>query len=129
MATTTVLATLLLDENIPRSVMTRLREVGVPFIDVASIAPGSSDETLLDWAHRERLIIVTGDLDFPRLIFGDHQPPPLALIVERRQPVEASRLTDDILRVLRLGNRLHGHVIVLDHDDERVRAFPLKRLH
>jgi predicted nuclease of predicted toxin-antitoxin system len=96
----------------------------VAVVSAITAGMGQSDDSLLDWASRERWVLVTGDLDFPRLIFAERRPPPLLLVVERRQPCDAERLVGDVLRVLRLGQRLHGHVIVFDGDDERVRAFP-----
>lgn len=116
--------TLLVDENLPRALIAELARGGVAIVDAANTVTGASDDFLLAWASRERWGLITGDLDFPRLIFGERQNPPLLLIVERRQPCDSARLAADVLRVLRLGDVLHGHVIVFDGDDERVRAFP-----
>lgn len=79
---------------------------------------------MLSWAARERWILISGDLDFPRMIFSERRAQPLVLIVERRQPCVPAQLVSDVLRVLRLGEKLHGHVIVFDGGDERVRRFP-----
>lgn len=116
--------TVLVDENIPHALMRALARKGVRAVSAITAGMGQSDDSLLDWASREHWVLVTGDLDFPRLIFAERRPPPLLLVVERRQPCDAERLAGDVLRVLRLGQRLHGHVIVFDGDDERVRAFP-----
>lgn len=104
--------------------VTALGREGVAVVSAITAGMGQNDDWLLDWASREHWVLVTGDLDFPRLIFSERRPPPLLLVVERRQPCDAERLVNDVLRVLRLGQRLHGHVIVFDGDDERVRAFP-----
>ncbi|MGH8162453.1 MAG: DUF5615 family PIN-like protein [Gammaproteobacteria bacterium] len=116
--------TVLIDENIPHALAAALAREGVPVVSAVDACMGQSDDCLLDWASREHWVLVTGDLDFPRLIFAERRAPPLLLVVERRQPCDAERLASDVLRVLRLGQRLHGHVIVFDGDDERVRAFP-----
>jgi len=118
--------TILIDENLPRALLAELSAMDVSTIAAAETVTGASDDFLLAWASRERWVLVTGDLDFPRLIFAERQPPPLLLIVERRQPCNAEQLARDLLRVLRLGERLFGHVIVFDGDDERVRAFPAR---
>lgn len=115
---------IVVDENIPRQLVAALRDAGLKVIDAVRIAPGGTDAALLALAHREQAILLTGDLDFPRLIFADGHPPPVTLIVERRQPCDADRLRGDVLRVVKLGSRMHGHVVVLDADDERVRSFP-----
>lgn len=116
--------TVLVDENIPYALAAALAREGVAVVSAITAGMGQSDDSLLDWASREHWVLVTGDLDFPRLIFAERRRPPLLLVVERRQPCDAERLAGDVLRVLRLGQRLHGHVIVFDGDDERVRAFP-----
>lgn len=116
--------TVLVDENIPRALLAELARMGVTVVDAARTVTGASDEYLLAWASRERWVLVTGDLDYPRLVFAEHRDAPLILIVERRQPCETARLSRDVLRVLRLGDRLHGHVVVFDGEDERVRPFP-----
>ncbi len=115
--------TVLIDENIPRQLAAALSAAGIAVVDASVSAAGKNDEFLLAWASREQWVLVTGDLDFPRLIFAENHAPPLVLIVERRQPCDVPRLAGDVLRVLRLGPRLHGHVVVFDGDDERVRAF------
>jgi predicted nuclease of predicted toxin-antitoxin system len=115
---------ILVDENIPRQFAAALRDSGITVIDAASVALGDTDASLLALAHREQAILVTGDLDFPRLIFAEHHAPPLILVVERRQPCDFARLSSDMMRIIKLGARLHGHVVVFDGDDERVRAFP-----
>ena len=116
--------TVLLDENLPRALGAELTRAGVTAVDAVDTAMGANDEFLLSWASRERWVLVTGDLDFPRLIFAELREPPLILIVERRQPCDPGRLARDVLRVLRLGERLHGQVVVFDGEDERVRPFP-----
>lgn len=113
-----------MDESIPRQLVGALRDAGLDVIDATAFALGGTDQALLALAHREQALLVTGDLDFPRLIFADGHPPPSVLIVERRQPCEVARLFRDVMRVVRLGERLHGHVVVLEVDDERVRPFP-----
>ena len=116
--------TVLVDENLPCQFAAQLRDAGVNVVDASASVLGASDEFLLAWAAREQWILISGDLDFPRMIFSERRAPPLALIVERRQPRAPGRLVDDVLRVLRLGEKLHGHVIVFDGGDERVRRFP-----
>ncbi|MEO6967346.1 MAG: DUF5615 family PIN-like protein [Rhodanobacteraceae bacterium] len=116
--------TVLVDENIPHQLVAALRNLGIVVIDAATAVRGGNDESLLAWAHRERAILITGDLDFPRLIFAEGHAPPLTLIVERRQPCDFVQLTHDVMRVIKLGAHLHWHVVVFDVDDERVRAFP-----
>ena len=116
--------TVLLDENIPHPLIAALSHAGVTVVHVATAATGKSDEFLLAWASRERWVLVTSDLDFPRLIYAENRDPPLLLIVERRQPCDVAQLAKDVVRVLKLGELLRGHVIVFDRNDERVRAFP-----
>ena len=121
---TSAAARVVVDENIPRQLVGTLRDAGLDVIDDTAFALGGTDEALLALAHRERALLVTGDFDFLSLIFADCHPPLLALIVERRQPCEVARLFRDVMRVVKLGERLYGHVVVLEVDDERVRPFP-----
>ena len=60
---------LLLDENIGRVVAERLRAQDYDVKSVAEEAPGTEDAKVLDWALRERRIVVTLDKDFGHLVF------------------------------------------------------------
>ncbi len=58
---------LLVDENIPRTVVLKLRETGYDIVSVWELRPGMSDEEVVELATKELRIIVTFDKDFGRL--------------------------------------------------------------
>jgi predicted nuclease of predicted toxin-antitoxin system len=59
------------DENMPRAIVTRLRDQGHDVMYASEIKPGVPDIDWLDRAESECRTIVTSDKDFGDLIFRD----------------------------------------------------------
>ena len=63
---------LLVDENILLSVMKWLQEEGHDVVRVSQVGlKGEKDEVLIDFARKERRVILTLDLDFGCIIFRE----------------------------------------------------------
>ena len=60
------------DESIDRQIVERLRHDGHVVWHVAEMAPGISDEEVLNLANREQATRLTADKDFGELVFRQH---------------------------------------------------------
>jgi predicted nuclease of predicted toxin-antitoxin system len=60
---------LLADENIDKSLVTRLREDGHEVLAVAEMKPGIEDDVVLTLANERKALLVTEDKDFGELVF------------------------------------------------------------
>jgi predicted nuclease of predicted toxin-antitoxin system len=75
---------ILVDENIPRSTVASLREMGHDVLDVrGTAAEGSADSQLWERAQSERRLLITTDAGFAFRRQEDHAG---ILIVRLRQP-------------------------------------------
>ena len=59
----------LADESIDRQIVTRLRQDDHKVRYIAEMAPGVSDDRVLDLANREASLLLTADKDFGELVF------------------------------------------------------------
>jgi predicted nuclease of predicted toxin-antitoxin system len=59
------------DEGIEKPIVFMLRVQGHHVIHIAEIAPGSTDTDILEFANRQRALLISYDKDFGDLIF-DH---------------------------------------------------------
>jgi predicted nuclease of predicted toxin-antitoxin system len=60
------------DENVARTIVTRLRDLGHDVLYASEIQPGAADANWLTQAEAEGRPILTSDKDFGDLIFRDH---------------------------------------------------------
>ena len=60
---------LLADEGVDKQIVVRLREEGYSVSYVAEMAPGISDDIVLELANKEGSILLTSDKDFGDLVF------------------------------------------------------------
>ena len=114
---------LLVNENIPRSVVQRLRDSGHDVLSVKESLPGSSDFAILARAQTEIRLVITQDKDFGELAFRSGLPAECGIILfrvngpnpdaDRRRMVDAIESRSD----------WSGHFAVVD--DYRVRMRPI----
>ncbi|MFN5516523.1 MAG: DUF5615 family PIN-like protein [Cyanobacteriota bacterium] len=62
----------LLDVNASSAVSEYLQNLGNDVLSVRNVDPQMSDTKILEWAHRDRRIIITTDLDFEQLIWQNN---------------------------------------------------------
>ena len=62
---------LLADENIPFSIIRALQEEGYDIRWIRTDAPGISDIDVMRYAHQDKRVILTFDLDFGELAVKD----------------------------------------------------------
>ncbi|MBN2204165.1 MAG: DUF5615 family PIN-like protein [Thermoleophilia bacterium] len=60
---------LLADEGVEVGIVARLRAEGHDLVYIAELAPGTSDDAVLDLAAREERLLLTADKDFGELVF------------------------------------------------------------
>jgi predicted nuclease of predicted toxin-antitoxin system len=60
---------LLADEGVDKQIVVRLREEGYSVSYVAEMAPGISDDIVLELANKEGSLLLTADKDFGDLVF------------------------------------------------------------
>jgi predicted nuclease of predicted toxin-antitoxin system len=118
------MARFLVDEDLPRSLAAVLRSSGQDASDVREVGlRGQSDKKVFEHAQRERLVLVTGDLEF-----GDETLyPPIAhhgvVVVRYPNEVRAPLLIAEIVRGIGelAGEELSGVIVVLEPGRLRMR--------
>jgi predicted nuclease of predicted toxin-antitoxin system len=60
------------DENLDRQIVERLRVDGLVVWYVAEMAPGVSDQDVLNLANHEQAVLLTADKDFGELVYRQH---------------------------------------------------------
>jgi len=71
---------LLVDENIPRTAITTLREKRYDIASVWELRPGMSDEEVVELVTKESRIIITFDKDFGRIALFKPSVPGIILL-------------------------------------------------
>jgi predicted nuclease of predicted toxin-antitoxin system len=119
-------ARFLIDENLPRSLASHLRDLGFEAADVRDVGlRGHSDPEVLAYAVEQGLVLLSGDLGFASLI--RERPRPAGLVLARlpnEWPVWAvNELIGKALAGLQdQGRELTGQIVVLEPDRLRIRA-------
>ena len=106
------------DENIPKSVTTRLRELGHKVeTTTQAIRPGATDVDVIRYSRRQRRFIVTLDADFITLHRQFSEP--FGAIVIRTSPPTPSRINDRIEQLLaKLNIEEHSNELIVITDTE-----------
>ena len=111
------------DENIPRETVDLLKKKGIDIVSVTDIAPGLSDEEVLDLANKNDRIIITFDRDFGQLIFK-HKRKTKGLILLRFNPDSPQQIAKRILQTLATKIKIEDTVVIVKKDI--IRATPTK---
>ena len=101
---------LLADESVDREVVDRLRTDGHTTLYVAELAPGITDDQVLDEANARAALLVTADKDFGELVFRLGRIH-TGVVLTRLAGLSAATKTEAVSQVLR------------DHAAELVGAF------
>ncbi len=111
----------LLDENMPRSVAEGLAAAGHDVLSIAAVSPGIDDRAVLALAREGRRWLLTFDADFGDLVFQKGEAPPPALLFFRVHPVVASDVLALALRAL--DENADACFTVVTREGMRKRAF------
>ena len=120
---------LLLDQGIPRSTASLLREMGIDALHVGEIgmAP-AADEAIIEYARSNGNSIVTLDADFHSLLALAEASGPsvVRLRIQRLKAPEAANLVWTVLE--RIGHELDaGSFITVTENSIRIRRLPIQR--
>ncbi len=119
---------LLVDENIHRIVVSRLRDADFDVEWIRQSSPGASDSEILGRADIGSLVFVTNDRDFGDLIFNKGLPSPYAILYTRL-PHRLPNLTADLLIALLEAGVPAGQMVTMKRDGNRTRPFPSGAIH
>ena len=61
------------DESVDQPIVTQLRAEGHQVLAIVEMDPGVADETVLEIANEQGMVLLTGDKDFGELVFRDRQ--------------------------------------------------------
>ncbi|MCO6451352.1 MAG: DUF5615 family PIN-like protein [Caldilineales bacterium] len=119
---------LLLDQGLPRSAASLLREVGFDAVHTGEIGYATAeDAVIIELARREERIIVTLDADFHALLAhsGDISPSVIRIRIER---LRAEAMADLIQRILSdwTDEIVKGTVLTVQPGRIRFRQLPLR---
>jgi len=115
----------LADENIPGAAVAFLRRRGEDVMAIAEIAPGISDEEVLERARTDRRILLSFDRDHGELIFHHGIAPPPAVVYFRLSPAGPDAVEHILAGLIALGeNALAGKFAVITADGMRQRVLP-----
>lgn len=78
---------ILVDENIPQKIVTRLREEGY---SVEYVTRSVEDKDVLELAYQRKALLITNDKDFERLALDERRPTSgvILLRISKRIPIE-----------------------------------------
>ena len=71
----------LADESVDRQIVEGLRQAGYEVDSITELAPGSSDELVLERANQAKSILITADKDFGELMFRLRRLSPGVLLI------------------------------------------------
>jgi predicted nuclease of predicted toxin-antitoxin system len=115
------MARLLLDENVPPTLVPALRAAGHDAACVAQLAPGLDDRGVLALARSEARILLTFDADFGDLIFGRGEAARPAVVLFRLHPIVLADLLG--LALGALDPPPQGVFVVAARESMRMRPF------
>ena len=115
---------LLVNENLPRLAVERLRETGHDVAWVRDHRPGLSDAEVLRRAQTEERVLVAMDKDFAALAFRHRLPAASGVVLVRvpgRDPVQLARI---VAQAMSGSRTMQGHLVTVEPDRIRSRALP-----
>lgn len=111
------------NENVTRTVIDQLRQLGHDVISVKESMRGQADNAILARAETEQRLVVTHDKDFGELAFRLQLPATCGVVLFRLSGSDPDADNQRMLTVLESRDDWAGHFSVVT--DERVRMRPL----
>lgn len=118
---------LLLDQGLPRSAATLLRDKGIDTTHVSEVGMSrAEDAKIIKWAQQEGYVVATLDADFHALLALDAATSPSVIRI-RIEKLQAQALTDLLLMVIdECANELEqGAAVTVEPSRIRIRRLPL----
>jgi len=115
---------LLVNENLPRLAVQRLRETGHDVAWVREQGPGLSDVEVLKRAQAEERVLVTMDKDFAALAFRHRLPAASGIVLLRLPAKDPTQLANIVVKVMSGSRPVQDHLVTVEPDRIRIRALP-----
>jgi predicted nuclease of predicted toxin-antitoxin system len=118
---------LLLDQGLPRSAASLLRECGYESFHVGDLGlSAAADEEILSWARKEHFVVITLDADFHALLALSSANKPSVIRI-RIEGLKASPLVKILQTVIKNCETelLSGVAVTVEPNRIRVRNLPL----
>ncbi len=116
---------ILANENFPLDAVEALRQQGYDVAWVRTVAPGSSDQAVLQRAQVEDRIVVTFDKDFGELAFRAKLPASSGIILFRISTASPQDVARAAVTALSSRTDWAGNFSVVE--DKRIRVTPLPK--
>lgn len=118
---------LLLDANLPPSLVPRLAAIGVVAVHVGQIGLGTaSDDFIVEQSRVRGTVLVTHDLDFSRILAASGETTPSVIVLRIRQPTPTALTNGIAVALARATDDLRSGAIVTVEDFAiRVRMLPV----
>lgn len=110
----------LADESCAAPVVQALRQAGHDVLAIAEIAPGATDEQVLERAAHEQRVLITEDLDFGNLVFARGRSETGVILVRFRASARQAKPVTVVEAVSRLGSRLQSAFVVIEPGRVRI---------
>jgi predicted nuclease of predicted toxin-antitoxin system len=114
----------LIDEDVPRSTATALREAGFDAIDVRDIGlRGKQDQIIYDYAQREARVLVTCDLGFASTISFPPQEHHGVIVIRITDAVSIPVFNREVCSaILKISDELFHHLVIIEIGRVRLRS-------
>ncbi|MGH7743787.1 MAG: DUF5615 family PIN-like protein [Candidatus Dormibacteria bacterium] len=112
------------DESCAWPVILALREAGHDVIAIAEVAKGAVDEQVLEYARREKRVLITEDLDFGKLVFAQGSRSAGVILLRFNSRARLSKPVTVVQAVARLGSRLQKAFAVVEPGRVRLSGKP-----
>lgn len=113
----------LADENFPGVAVAALRARGYDVVWIHEVAPGATDESVLERAVAEQRLLLTFDKDFGELTFRYRRAGFIGIVLFRVAMISAEYVAQTAVTVLESRDDWSGHFAVIE--ERRVRLIPL----
>ena len=115
---------ILANENFPGGAVNALEQLGYDVLWIRTVAPGSSDQEVLQRAQIERRILLTFDKDFGELAFRFGLPAGCGVILFRIRTPSPQQMVKVIVAALTGRRDWENHFAVVEDDRIRMRPLP-----
>jgi hypothetical protein len=112
------------DESCAKPVVLALREAGHDVVSIAEVAPGATDQQVLELALNERRVLITEDRDFGELVYARGRSSAGILLVRFPSRVRSIKPATVIQAVSTLGLRLRDTFTVVEPGRVRISSRP-----
>lgn len=111
----------IVDESTGAAVVEFLRNLGHDVMAVSENIPQADDSIILDWAVKEKRILITNDKDFGELVFRTGQAHHGVVLLRLHDESAANRIQMVKIVLVGYAGRLAGHFVVASERGIRIR--------